>query len=81
MITRPRRFVLERDVDVSGLSGTGVVADGVVFPDGIVALHYLGRPCRHCCASSAHARTTAPRIASSSDGNHAAYVRKHSCGE
>jgi hypothetical protein len=42
MITLPRRFVLERDVDVSGLSGTGVVADGVVFPDGIVALHWRG---------------------------------------
>ncbi len=39
-----RRFELHRDVDVSGVSGTGVVADGVqfsrrhliVFPDGRV---------------------------------------------
>ncbi len=27
-------FVLRRMVDVSGVSGTGVVADGVLFPDG-----------------------------------------------
>lgn len=29
----PRRFELVRDEDVSGTSGTGVVAHGVVFPD------------------------------------------------
>ena len=28
-----RRFELHRDQDVSGISGTGVVADGVEFPD------------------------------------------------
>jgi hypothetical protein len=28
-----RTFELHRDVDVSGISGTGVVADGAVFPD------------------------------------------------
>ena len=28
-----RRFELHRDTDVSGVSGTGVVADGVEFPD------------------------------------------------
>lgn len=27
-----RRFELHRDTDVSGVSGEGVVADGVVFP-------------------------------------------------
>lgn len=37
-----RRFQLHRDVDVSGVSGTGVVADGVVFPDGTVALRWRG---------------------------------------
>lgn len=30
----PRRFALLRDHDVSGVSGTGVVAFGVQFPDG-----------------------------------------------
>lgn len=37
-----RRFVLERDEDVSGVSGTGTVADGVVWPDGTVALRWRG---------------------------------------
>ena len=35
-------FVLMRDTDVSGVSGTGVVADGVAFPDGTVALRWRG---------------------------------------
>lgn len=33
-----RRFTLERDEDVSGVSGTGTVAEGVEFTDGSVAL-------------------------------------------
>jgi hypothetical protein len=37
-----RRFELHRTVDVSGVSGTGVVADGIVFPDGIAVLHWRG---------------------------------------
>lgn len=35
-----RRFVLSRDIDVSGVSGTGVVAEGVEFVDGKVALRW-----------------------------------------
>lgn len=35
-------FSLHRDEDVSGISGTGTVADGVVFPDGSVALRWRG---------------------------------------
>lgn len=31
-------FYLERSEDVSGTSGTGVVAEGVVFPDGQAVL-------------------------------------------
>ncbi len=31
-----RRFVLVRDLDVSGISGTGVVVWGIQFPDGRV---------------------------------------------
>jgi len=37
-----RRFELQRDVDVSGVSGTGVVADGIEFPDGTVSLRWRG---------------------------------------
>jgi len=35
-----RRFELHRITDITGVSGTGVVADGVVFPDGVVALRW-----------------------------------------
>lgn len=41
-MSTPRAFTLVRDVDVSGVSGTGVVAEGVAFSTGIVALHWLG---------------------------------------
>lgn len=36
----PRAFVLQRDEDISGVSGTGIVAGGVVFHDGTVALRW-----------------------------------------
>ncbi|GAA0615222.1 hypothetical protein GCM10009534_57460 [Kribbella sandramycini] len=39
----PRCFQLVRHVDVSGVSGTGVVAEGVEWTDGSVALHWGGR--------------------------------------
>ena len=35
-----RRFELHRDEDVSGVSGTGVVAEGVAFSDDTVALRW-----------------------------------------
>lgn len=38
----PRRFRLIRHFDVSGVSGTGVVAEGVEFGDGAVALRWKG---------------------------------------
>lgn len=37
---RPRAFVLVRHEDETGVSGTGVVAWGVEFPDGVVALRW-----------------------------------------
>ena len=37
-----RRFELHRDEDATGVSGTGVVADGCAFPDGVVALRWRG---------------------------------------
>jgi hypothetical protein len=36
-----RFFELHRDVDETGVSGTGVVAQGVMFDDGHVALRWL----------------------------------------
>ena len=33
-------FYLKRGDDVSGVSGTGIVADGVVFPDGTTVLRW-----------------------------------------
>jgi hypothetical protein len=36
-----RRFQLVREVDVTGVSGTGVVAEGVVFSTGWVAPTWL----------------------------------------
>ena len=35
-----RRFKLIRDKDLSGLSGTGHVADGVEFDDGCVVMRW-----------------------------------------
>lgn len=35
-----RRFQLFRKVDVSGVSGTGAVADGIQFRDGVAVLHW-----------------------------------------
>ncbi|HEU5046145.1 MAG TPA: hypothetical protein VFT75_18640 [Nocardioidaceae bacterium] len=36
-----RTFHLERDEDATGVSGTGRVAEGVVFSDGRVAMRWL----------------------------------------
>lgn len=43
-----RRFVLQRDIDVSGVSGTGVVAEGVQFSDGRVATRWRGTVAQTC---------------------------------
>lgn len=40
----PRRFVANRRTDVTGISGTGTVAEGVVFSDGWGVSHWLDRP-------------------------------------
>jgi hypothetical protein len=37
-----RRFVLRRDEDLTGVSGTGIVAQGVAFDDGPVAMRWVG---------------------------------------
>jgi len=36
-----RRFVLERREDVSGMSGTGIVAIGMVYPSGIAVMEWV----------------------------------------
>lgn len=38
----PLRFVLRRHVDVSGISGSGDVADGVLWPDGTASVRWRG---------------------------------------
>lgn len=36
-----RLFRLVRDVDISGVSGTGVVCEGVEFGDGTAVIHWI----------------------------------------
>lgn len=38
----PRPFLLIRDIDHTGVSGTGCVAEGCEFTDGSVALRWYG---------------------------------------
>lgn len=42
MTTNPRRFQLHRHHDVTGASGTGVVADGCLWPDGTASVRWRG---------------------------------------
>ncbi|MEU5772658.1 hypothetical protein ABZ819_05050 [Streptomyces venezuelae] len=42
MTVQPRRFHLQRDHDVTGASGTGRVANGVLWPDGTVSVRWIG---------------------------------------
>lgn len=41
-----RRFVMHRAQDVSGVSGTGLVLEGVLFSTGVVVVHWLTPPPR-----------------------------------
>lgn len=36
-----RRFYLQRTKDISGVSGTGKIAEGVEYEDGVVAMQWL----------------------------------------
>jgi len=36
-----KRFLLERLTDVSGVSGIGIVAEGVAFTDGSAVIHWI----------------------------------------
>jgi hypothetical protein len=41
-----RRFTMCREQDVSGVSGTGHVLEGVLFSTGVVVIHWLTPPPR-----------------------------------
>jgi len=41
-----RRFVMHREFDSSGVSGTGLVLEGVLFSTGVVVVHWLTPPPR-----------------------------------
>ena len=41
-----RSFTMERAFDVSGVSGTGIVLEGVQFSTGVVVIHWLTPPPR-----------------------------------
>lgn len=42
MTNPPRRFYLDRTTDVTGVSGPGHVADGILWPDGTVSIRWTG---------------------------------------
>ncbi len=42
--SKPRRFEVWRDVDVTEISGEGKVGEGVLFSDGWAVTHWLDRP-------------------------------------
>ncbi len=41
-----RRFTMRREFDASGVSGTGLVLEGVQFSTGVVVIHWLTPPPR-----------------------------------
>ena len=41
-----RRFTMGREFDRSGVSGTGIVLEGVQFSTGVVVIHWLTPPPR-----------------------------------
>lgn len=43
---QPRRFHLMREQDFTGVSGTGRVAEGVEFSDGVCAMHWIVPPAK-----------------------------------
>ncbi len=47
-----RRFHLKRVEDETGISGTGIVVEGVEFSDGSIALHWLTATSSWCFYNS-----------------------------
>lgn len=52
---KPRRFQLYRRRDATGISGTGIVAEGIEHRDGSVQYHWLTSPSTWQSAPSIHA--------------------------
>ena len=50
-----RRFILQRNENVSGTSGTGIVAEGVQFTDGTVAVRWRSMIASHVIYLNVHA--------------------------
>lgn len=73
-MTGVRTFTLVRDRDVSGVSGTGLVAHGVLFPDGNVATRWNAAIAQTCVWRSLddvraiHGHGGATRIVWDNDG-------------
>lgn len=42
----PRRFLLVREDDVTGVSGEGIVAEGIEYSDGVCSMHWIVNPAR-----------------------------------
>ena len=57
--TTARRFILRRHEDVSGISGTGIVADGVEFMNGMVAISWRSP---HACVNVYHSMRTVTEL-------------------
>lgn len=36
-----KTFFLQRDIDISGVSGTGIIAHGVILPSGKVVMEWI----------------------------------------
>jgi hypothetical protein len=53
-----RRFIFERATDVSGTSGIGLVAEGVQFSDGTVAVRWRSMVASHVLYANVHAAET-----------------------
>lgn len=72
----PQRFYLSRHEDPTGISGTGVIADGVIWQDGSVTLKWLGphtsevswRSLRDVVAIHGHAGSTSVVFRDDEDG-------------
>lgn len=59
MSDKTRRFRLVRNEDVSGISGTGIVAEGVEFVNGMVALSWFSP---HACVNVYHSMRTVEEL-------------------
>ena len=57
----PKPFIVIRDEDVTGISGTGHIAEWVMFSDGFVVTHWLDRaPMFEPKTETWHNKGTAP---------------------